>query len=308
MIVWYIYFILNDCVQYDRTLALQCRRTRRCSKSWPRRWACRSFCPAGSGWPAPAPAIPVSSPRSELHAIAAADVVLYDALVNPALLKLARPGAELIFAGKRRGQTSCKQSDISRALVAHARKGARVLRLKGGDPFVFGRGGEEALTLARAGIPFRIVPGVTAGIGGLAYAGIPVTHRDTNHAVTFITGHGAGGRLPDLDWAAIAKGSPTLVLYMARAHAGEIAEKLIAAGRDAGEPAAIVSDASNAGQHVEVTTLGGLGAAAQVSKTPAILVIGENVKFARSLDWLGAMAGRKLEADPLGRPRLGETG
>ena len=130
------------------------------------------------------------------HAIAEADVILYDALVNEALLELARPGAELIYAGKRGGKASAKQSDISRTLVALARKGERVLRLKGGDPFVFGRGGEEALTLARAGIPFRIVPGVTAGIGGLAYAGIPVTHRDTNHAVTFITGHGADGKLP----------------------------------------------------------------------------------------------------------------
>src|SRR6185437_378701 len=122
-------------------------------------------------------------------------------------------------------------------LVSLARKGKRVLRLKGGDPFVFGRGAEEALTLARANIPFRIVPGVTAGIGGLAYAGIPLTHRDTNHAVTFITGHGAVGKLPKLDWASVAKATPTLVFYMARGFADEIAELLIAAGRDANEPA-----------------------------------------------------------------------
>lgn len=243
-----------------------------------------------------------------LHAIAAADVVLYDALVNPALLELARPGAELIFAGKRRGRPSAKQGDISRSLVTLARKGLRVLRLKGGDPFVFGRGGEEALTLARAGIPFRIVPGVTAGIGGLAYAGIPVTHRDTNHAVTFITGHGADGGLPDLDWTAVAKGSPTLVLYMALAHADEIAQTLMAAGRQADEPAAIVSDASNAGQSVAVTTLGALGATATGSKAPAVLVIGENVKLARGLDWLGAMKGRVLDPDPLGREQVSETG
>src|SRR5580765_4518300 len=150
-----------------------------------------------------------------LHAITQADAILYDALIDKTLLKLARPGAELIYAGKRAGKRSCKQSDISRTLVSLARKGKRVLRLKGGDPFVFGRGAEEALTLARAGIPFRVVPGVTAGIGGLAYAGIPVTHRDTNHAVTFITGHGADGKLPALDWHAIARGSPTLVLFMA---------------------------------------------------------------------------------------------
>jgi len=236
-----------------------------------------------------------------LHAIAAADVVLYDALVNPALLDLARPGAELIFAGKRRGKKSAKQDDISRALVSHARKGRRVLRLKGGDPFVFGRGGEEALTLARAGIAFRIVPGVTAGIGGLAYAGIPVTHRDTNHAVTFITGHGSGGGPPDLDWAAVAKGSPTLVLYMALAHADAIAAKLIEAGRGAHEPAAIVSDASCETQSVTVTTLAELGVAAKSRGAPAILVIGKNVRLRAGLDWLGAMAGRALDPDPLER-------
>jgi len=239
-----------------------------------------------------------------LHAIARADVVLYDALVNPALLKLARPGAELIFAGKRRGKPSARQGDISRSLVRLARKGLRVLRLKGGDPFVFGRGGEEALTLARAGVPFRIVPGVTAGIGGLAYAGIPLTHRDTNHAVTFITGHGADGGLPDLDWAAVAKGSPTLVLYMALAHADEIAAKLMAAGRAGDEPAAIVSDASCEGQSVQVTTLGELGRAAKASTAPAILVIGENVRLRAGLDWLGAMEGRALDPDPLGRARM----
>ena len=179
-----------------------------------------------------------------LHAIASADVILYDALVNEALLALARPGAELVYAGKRAGKTSCKQSDISRTLVSLARKGHRVLRLKGGDPFVFGRGAEEALALARGQVPFRIVPGVTAGIGGLAYAGIPVTHRDTNHVVTFVTGHGADGKLPKLDWAAIAQGSPTIVLYMARKYAGEIAAKLIAAGRAPDEAAAVVSDAT----------------------------------------------------------------
>src|ERR1700743_1531950 len=135
-----------------------------------------------------------------LHAIASADVILYDALVNESLLKFARPGTEVIYAGKRRGIASIKQGEISRQLVALARKNKRVLRLKGGDPFVFARGAEEALTLARANVPFRIVPGITAGIGGLAYAGIPVTHRDTNHAVTFITGHGADGKLTKLDW------------------------------------------------------------------------------------------------------------
>ena len=229
-----------------------------------------------------------------LAAIAGADVVLHDALINETLLKLARPGAEIVFAGKRAGKRSCKQGDISRTLVSLAKKGKRVLRLKGGDPLVFGRGAEEALTLARAGVPFRIVPGVTAGIGGLAYAGIPVTHRDTNHVVSFVTGHGADGKLPDLDWGAIARGSPTIVLYMARKYAGEIADRLMAAGREAQEPAAIVSNASFADQNVRVTTLAELGAAAAESAAPAILVVGENVSLRASMDWLGAMAGKVL--------------
>src|SRR5471030_3237997 len=194
-----------------------------------------------------------------LKAIGEADFILYDALVDERLLGLARKGAGLIFAGKRAGVTSCKQSDISNLLVELANKGNRVLRLKGGDPFVFGRGGEEAGALAKARVPFRIVPGITAGIGGLAYAGIPATHRDTNHAVTFITGHGADGKLPRLNWQAIGKGSETLVFYMARKFAGEIAAVLIAAGRKADEPAAIVANSARTDQSVTVTTLGGLG-------------------------------------------------
>ncbi|MGZ5936176.1 MAG: uroporphyrinogen-III C-methyltransferase [Rhizomicrobium sp.] len=241
-----------------------------------------------------------------IHAIQNADVILYDALINEVLLKLARPGAELVFAGKRAGVKSCKQSDISRTLVSLAKKGKRVLRLKGGDPFVFGRGGEEALALTRGGIPFRIVPGVTAGIGGLAYAGIPVTHRDTNHAVTFITGHGADGKLPKLDWAALATASPTIVLFMARKFAGDIAAKLIAAGRAPLEPAAIVSDATIDKQNVVVTCLEKLGEAA-ASGAPAIIVIGENVKLREGLDWVGAMAGRVLEPYPLGRDDLSDA-
>lgn len=243
-----------------------------------------------------------------LHALAEADVILADALVNKALLKLARPDAEVVDAGKRGGKPSAAQSSISRRLIAYAKRGKRVLRLKGGDPFVFGRGGEEALALVRAGIPFRVVPGVTAGIGGLAYAGIPATHRDTNQAVTFVTGSGADGRAPDLDWEAIAKGSPTVVLYMARRHAGAIAAKLMAAGRDPNEPAAIISNASLDGQTTIVTRLGALGEAAAVADTPAILVIGENVRLAAGLDWLGAMSGRLLNPDPLGRERLSDAG
>ena len=240
-----------------------------------------------------------------LYAITQADIILYDALVNEALLDLAKPNAERLFAGKRAGKRSCRQSDISRTLVSLARKGARVLRLKGGDPFVFGRGGEEALTLARSGILFRIVPGVTAGVGGLAYAGIPVTHRDTNHVVTFITGHGSGDKLPDLDWKAIATGSPTLVFYMALGQADAISQSLVAAGRDANEAAAIVSDATLERQSVRVTSLARLGDEAKCSTAPALIVVGENVRLREGLDWLGALRqGRVLSADPLGRMNL----
>ena len=219
-----------------------------------------------------------------LQALAQADYILYDALVDARLLALS--GAEKIYAGKRAGVKSCKQDEISDLLVKLAKEGNRVLRLKGGDPFVFGRGGEEAQALARARIPFRIVPGITAGIGGLAYAGIPVTHRDTNHAVTFITGHGADGKLTKLNWDAAARGAPTLVFYMARKFAGEISRKLIAAGRDRNEPAAIVANATRADQNVIITTLGELPAAAENAPSLAIIVVGENVNLAKELSWL----------------------
>jgi uroporphyrin-III C-methyltransferase len=219
-----------------------------------------------------------------LQALAQADVILFDALVDETLLTLS--DAEKIYAGKRAGVRSCKQDEISDLLVSLAKEGKRVLRLKGGDPFVFGRGGEEAQALARAGVNFRIVPGITAGIGGLAYAGIPVTHRDTNHAVTFITGHGVDGKLTKLDWAAVSRGAPTLVLYMARRFAGEIAGALLAAGRKPDEPCAIVCNAARDNQQVIVTTLDGLGAAAETAEPLCIIVIGENVTLAKELNWL----------------------
>jgi uroporphyrin-III C-methyltransferase len=223
-----------------------------------------------------------------LKALADADVILHDALIDERLLALAKADAEKIYAGKRAGGRSCKQDEICDELIRQAKAGKRVLRLKGGDPFVFGRGGEEAQALAQAHIPFRIVPGITAGIGGLAYAGIPVTHRDTNHAVTFITGHGHDGKLPHLDWGRVAKSAPTLVFYMGRKFAGEIAEVLIAGGRARGEPAAIVANAARPDQQVTITTLGELGPAAEKSPALAIIVIGENVKLAGELNWLAA--------------------
>ncbi|HTO85010.1 MAG TPA: uroporphyrinogen-III C-methyltransferase, partial [Methylomirabilota bacterium] len=186
-----------------------------------------------------------------LHALRHADVVVYDALVDGRILDLAAPAAVREFAGKRGGKPSPKQPDISRRLVQLAREGRRVLRLKGGDPFVFGRGGEEALALVAARVPFRVVPGISAGIGGLAYAGIPITHREVNSTVTFVTGHDASGVVPDtVDWAALAKGSPVIVAYMALKHLASIADRLVAAGRPADEPVAVVSRATTPQQRV----------------------------------------------------------
>ncbi len=241
-----------------------------------------------------------------LQALRQADVVVYDALVDERIVKLARPGAELEFAGKRGGRPSPTQPDISARLIRHARDGRRVLRLKGGDPFVFGRGGEEALALVGAGIPFRIVPGITSGIGGLAYAGIPVTHRDTNQVITFVTGHGVTGEVPDgLDWEGLARGSPVLVFYMATKHLSTIADRLLAAGRPVDEPVALVSRATTDRQQVVETTLGRAAAdvAAAGLEPPALVAVGPVVRLRAGLDWLGAMAGRRLDPAPLGLKR-----
>ena len=235
-------------------------------------------------------------------ALGEADVIVYDALVNDECLKLARPDAVLEYAGKRGGKPSVKQRDISLRLVDLAREGHRVLRLKGGDPFVFGRGGEEALTLVQHGIPFRIVPGITAGIGGLAYAGIPVTHREINHAVTFLTGHDSSGIVPDrIDWEALGRGSPVIVMYMAMKHIGQISVNLIAAGRSAEEPVAFVCNAATPEQQVLETTLGRAEADVEASglQPPAIVVIGEVVRFRKGMDWLGALSGRQLSTEGL---------
>jgi uroporphyrin-III C-methyltransferase len=225
-----------------------------------------------------------------LHALAHADCVIYDALVDSRILRLARPDASLDYAGKRGGRPSPSQPDISARLIRLAQAGNRVLRLKGGDPCVFGRGGEEALALAAAGIPFRIVPGITAGIGGLAYAGIPVTHRDTNSAVTFLTGHDSDGNVPGgLDWEAVARGAPVLVLYMASRYLPTIAKRLVAAGRSSNEPVAIISKATTAAQSVLVSTLGEIVEVPPAIQAPAIIVIGEVVRLRPALDWLSAL-------------------
>ncbi len=246
-----------------------------------------------------------------LHGLRSADVVVYDALVSPEALSLAASGATLEYAGKRGGRPSPTQADISQRLIRLARTGKRVLRLKGGDPFVFGRGGEEALTLVEAGVPFRIIPGISAGVGALAYAGIPLTHRDTNSAVTFLTGHNVAGVVPDqFDWPAIAKGSPVLVFYMAMKHLAEIAGRLVAAGRRPDEPVAIVSKATTAEQKVLETTLSNCHHDAFTAgiEPPAMVVIGEVVRLRAALDWQGAQDGRTLEPDPLGTRAQSQAG
>jgi uroporphyrin-III C-methyltransferase len=264
---------------------------------------------AGSVWLVGAgPGDPGLLTLHAFHALGQADAVIHDALVDERILRLVRPGALLEFAGKRGGRPSPTQPDISNLLIRRAREGRRVLRLKGGDPFVFGRGGEEALALVAAGIPFRIVPGITAGIGGLAYAGIPVTHRDLGQAVTFVTGHDYEGAVPDgLDWAALAR-MPTLVFYMALKHLAGIADRLIAQGRAPGEPVALVSKAATLAQRVIETRLGEAAEAARMSgiEPPAIVVVGEVVRLRAGLDWLGALTeGRVLDPTPLDRNAAG---
>src|SRR6516162_1018121 len=223
-----------------------------------------------------------------LHALARADAVVYDALVDPRTLRLAQPQATLDYEGKRGGRPSPSQPDISARLIKLARDGNRVLRLKGGDPCVFGRGGEEALALAAAGVPFRIVPGITAGIGGLAYAGIPLTHRDTNSAVIFLTGHDSDGKVSGgLDWEAIARGAPVLVLYMASRNLSNIANRLLAGGRRSKEPVAVISKATTPAQSVLVSTLAKIVEAPSTIQAPAIIVIGDVVRVRSALDWFG---------------------
>lgn len=245
-----------------------------------------------------------------LNALRQADVVIYDALVAPEILQWA-PEAEHIYAGKRGGKPSAKQRDISLHLVDLARSGKRVLRLKGGDPFVFGRGGEEAQTLVQHGVPIRIIPGISAGIGGLAYAGIPVTHRDVNQSVTFVTGHDQSGQTPSsLDWQAISKASKVIVIYMGMKHIAQITAALIAAGRSADEPVAIATSATTDKQHVLETTLGRAEAdiTAQGIEPPAIICVGQAVLMRQVLDWQSQLAGTPpRNTDPLGRGRPAES-
>ncbi|MCG8561292.1 MAG: uroporphyrinogen-III C-methyltransferase [Hyphomicrobiales bacterium] len=228
-----------------------------------------------------------------LHALHQADVIYHDALVSEDVLSLAPATTPRVFVGKRAAKPSPRQPEISRRLIESAHAGLRVLRLKGGDPFVFGRGAEEALDLREAGIPFRVVPGVTSGIGGLAYAGLPVSHRDFNQAFTFITAHDASGQLSSgLDWHAIAQGTPVLVIYMGFRLLGQIAERLISEGRQPSEPVAIVSKATTRDQRKLVTTLAAAERDVQHAglEAPALIVVGRIVELHAVLDWTASMA------------------
>jgi uroporphyrin-III C-methyltransferase len=212
-----------------------------------------------------------------LAGLAQADVVVHDALVDARVLALAGAQARLEFAGKRGGKPSAVQADISQRLVALARGGARVLRLKGGDPFVFGRGGEEAIALAAAGVPFRIIPGITAGLAALAAASIPATLRGVNRAVIFAAGHGAD---EDFDWAPLARAGAPIVLYMVMHNLERISARLQQAGLGAATPAAIVAAATTPNERVLVSTLEMLATDARQQRfePPAIVVIGDIVK------------------------------
>ncbi|MBV7378497.1 uroporphyrinogen-III C-methyltransferase [Maritimibacter dapengensis] len=246
-----------------------------------------------------------------LNALAQADVIVHDALVDDRILGWANPAAELVYAGKRGGKPSARQKDISLQLIDLARAGKKVLRLKGGDPFVFGRGGEEGQTLVQHGVPIRIIPGISAGIGGLAYAGIPVTHRDVNQAVTFVTGHDRQGRVSGVDWTSVAKSSGVIVIYMGMKHLADIAADLMAAGRGADEPVAIVAQATLPDQQVLETTLATCAADAEASGigAPAVICVGRAALLRQALDWQSlAMGTPPRNADPLGLGRPVEDG
>ncbi len=223
-----------------------------------------------------------------LELIAAADVIVYDRLIPATALDGARPDATLIYAGKEGGGPSMPQSEIDRLLASHGSSAATVVRLKGGDPFVFGRGGEEAEALLAAGIEFEVVPGVTAGVAGPAYAGIPVTHRDAASAVAFVTGHEDPTKPESaLDWAALAAFPGTLVFYMGVRQLPAIASALIAGGRDAAEAAAVVERGTLPDQRVvtgTLQTIAGVAAEAGI-RAPALIVVGAVAGLRERLAW-----------------------
>jgi uroporphyrinogen III methyltransferase / synthase len=238
-----------------------------------------------------------------LELIASADVIIHDRLIPATALDGARADAQLLYAGKEGGGPSASQQEIEALLLEHGAAGREVVRLKGGDPFVFGRGGEEAERLRAAGIPFEVVPGITAGVAASAYAGIPVTHRDAASAVAFVTGHedpakleegGSGPARPSLDWAALARFPGTLVVYMGVRRLEAIARELMAGGRSGSEPAAVIQRGTLPDQRVVTGTLETIAGAAIAAgvKAPAISVFGPVAALRSELAW--------LESRPLG--------
>ena len=218
--------------------------------------------------------------------LAAADVVVHDRLVSEGVLALIAPRARRLYVGKRRSQHSVPQAEVDALLVALAREGLEVVRLKGGDPFVFGRGGEEMLACRAAGVPCEVVPGITAAQAVSALAGAPLTHRGLAQAVTLVTGHAApdgegGWREPDLDWAALARPNQTVAVYMGLATAPALAARLAAAGRSPSTPVLLVENASRADERRVLTTLAGLAQAAAGLHGPTVLVVGETAAMAQ---------------------------
>jgi len=214
-----------------------------------------------------------------LKALQAADVIVHDGLVSDEILDLAPASAQRINVAKRKSRHTLPQDDINQLLVALALDGLTVVRLKGGDPFLFGRGGEELTACREAGVVCHVVPGVTAALAASAGAGAPLTHRGSAQAVTFVTGHAAHGE-PDLDWVSLARPNQTVVVYMGVSTAGLIAGRLIDAGRAASTPALIVENASRADERRILTTLAGLATAAEGLKGPALLMVGEAMAMA----------------------------
>lgn len=226
-----------------------------------------------------------------VRALASADVILHDDLVPPAILDFACTGARRIAVGKRGGCPSTPQAFIEQLMVREARSGHHVVRLKGGDPFVFGRGGEEVEALRAASVDVEIVPGITSGLAAPAAIGIPVTHRGCASGVALVTGHAADGSATEPNWAALVRSGLTLVVYMGMTRAHEIRARLIDAGMPAATPVAVIADATRADQRAVVATLGDFVEAARAADvgSPAIIVVGDVVRLA-SADHLIAIA------------------
>jgi len=220
------------------------------------------------------------------------DVIVYDRLVAKSILALIPETTERVFAGKRASNHYMPQEDINNLLVDLARVGKKVMRLKGGDPFVFGRGGEEALHLVRNGIPFEVVPGITSSAGCAAYAGIPLTHRGLAHGVRFVTGHSKGDEPLNLDWRSLADADTTLVVYMGMSNVAEISDNLIANGLSTDTPVAVINMGTRPSQRTLITSLGALAervAAADI-KGATLFVIGRVVTLADELSWFAETA------------------